>query len=213
MRFEPISWQRLAEAVADRLEATGPAAADGGDRLKLGVDGAPAAPCAEFAERIADVLRGRGRPVLTVATDGFLRPASLRFEYGKQDPDAYYSGWYDTGALWREVFGPLAPDGTGRVLPDLWNPVTDRATRSPAVPLPPGGVLIVHGPFLLGHWFPFDLTAHLHLSPAALARRTAEPWTLPAFARYTTETDPAGTADTTVRADDPRRPAWTGFRS
>ncbi|MCX2183077.1 uridine kinase [Streptomyces sp. SKN60] len=210
MRCEAISWERLADTVADRVDRTEPG--DGGDRLKVGVDGAPAAPGGEFAERVAAVLRLRGRSVLVVATDGFLRPKSLRFEYGKQDPDAYYSGWYDTGALWREVFGPLEPGGSGRVLPDLWNPVTDRATRSPAVPLPPGGVLLLHGPFLLGHWYPFDLKLHLRLSPGALARRTEQAWTLPAFARYESEVGPADTADAVIRADDARRPAWTGWR-
>lgn len=152
-----------------------------------------------------------GAPSSSWGPCGFLRPASLRYEYGKQDPDAYYDGWTDTGALWREVFGPLDPGGTGRVLPDLWDPVKDRATRSPYVTLPPGGVLVLHGPFLLGHWFPFDLTVHLRLSAAALARRTEEAWTLPAFARYETEVDPGGAADVVVRADDPRHPAWPGF--
>jgi hypothetical protein len=173
----------------------------------------PAAPTGEIAERVADALRLRGRSVLVVGTDGFLRPASLRYEYGKQDPDAYYSGWYDTGALWREVFGPLEAGGSGRVLPDLWDPVSDRATRSPYVELAPGGVLLVHGPFLLGHWFPFDVTVHLRLSPGALARRTEEPWTLPAFARYEKEVGPSDAADVVVRADDPRHPAWTGLRA
>ncbi|MFJ7069417.1 uridine kinase [Streptomyces sp. NPDC101115] len=209
MRFEAISWERLADTVADRVERAEPG--DGSDWLKVGVDGAPATPGGEFAERVAEVLRLRGRSVLVVATGGFLRPASLRFEHGRQDPDAYYSGWYDTGALWREVFGPLEPGGSGRVLPDLWNPVTDRATRTPAVPLRPGGVLVVHGPFLLGHWFPFDVKLHLRLSPGALARRTEDPWTLPAFARYEEEVGPADVADAVVRVDDPRRPAWTGF--
>ncbi|MFF5972712.1 uridine kinase [Streptomyces sp. NPDC012769] len=209
MQFEAISWERLTDAVADRVDGAEPV--DGSAWLKVGVDGAPAAPGGEFADRVAEALRLRGRSVLVVATGGFLRPASLRFEHGKRDPDAYYSGWYDTGALWREVFGPLEPGGSGRVLPDLWDPVTDRATRSPAVPLAPGGVLVVHGPFLLGHWFPFDLTVHLRLSAGALARRTEQPWTLPAFARYEEEVGPAGVADAVVRTDDPRRPAWTGF--
>lgn len=210
MRFQAITWERLADTVADRVDRAEPG--DGSDWLKVGIDGAPAAQGAEFAERVAEVLRLRGRSVLVVGTDGFLRPASLRFEYGKQDSDAYYSGWFDTGALWREVFGPLEPGGSGRVLPDLWDPVTDRATRSPAVPLQPGGVLVVHGPFLLGHWFPFDLKVHLRLSPGALARRTEQAWTLPAFARYEQEVGPADTADAVVRVDDPRRPAWTGFK-
>ncbi len=201
----------MADALAARLDALAPS--DGSPWLKAGVDGAPAAAGGELAERIARELRLRGRAVLVVSTEGFLRPASLRYEYGKRDPDSYADGWFDTGALWREVFGPLEPGGSGRVLPDLWDPVTDRATRSPYERLPEGGVLLVHGPLLLGRWFPFDLSVHLRLSPGALRRRTAEEWlwTLPAFARYERETDPGAAADVVVRADDPRHPAWTGL--
>ncbi|MFI7317286.1 uridine kinase [Streptomyces venezuelae] len=213
MRLEPITWERLADTLADRL--LGLTTADGGCWPRVAVDGAPAdgaGGTGELAHRVADALRLRGRSALVVGTEGFLRPASLRFEYGHEDVEAYYSGWFDTGALWREVFGPLDPGGTGRVLPDLWDPVADRATRSPYVELPPGGMLLLHGPLLLGHWFPFDLTLHVRLSPGALARRTpeGERWTLPAFERYESEVDPAATADVVVRADDPRHPAWRG---
>lgn len=208
MRLEAITWERLTDALAERALET--KADDNSPWLRIAVDGAPAAHPGVPADALADALRLRGRSVLVVGTGGFLRPASLRYEYGRQDPDAYYDGWFDTGALWREVLGPVESGGTGRVLPDLWDPETDRATRSPRVELPPGGVLLVHGPLLLGHWFPFDLTAHLRLSPAALRRRTpeSERWTLPAFERYEREVDPAGTADVVVRADDPRHPAW-----
>ncbi|MFF2654472.1 uridine kinase [Streptomyces sp. NPDC058045] len=210
MRLEAITWERLGEALADHLRELRPA--DGSPWPKVALDGAPAAGPAALAARLADALRTRGLPVLTIAADDFLRPASLRLEHGHRDPDSYYGDWYDTGALWREVFGPLEPGGSGRVLPDLWDPVADRATRSAHVPLAPGGVLLLHGPLLLHHWFPFDLTVHLALTPPALARRTpeAEQWTLPAFHRYDRETAPATTADVLVRADDPRRPAWSG---
>jgi hypothetical protein len=211
VRFQAITWERLAEAFAARADALGPA--DGGPWLKVAVDGAPAARTGDLAERVAQALRVRGRAVLVVSTEGFLRPASLRYEYGKEDPDSYYDSWFDTGALWREVFGPLEAGGSGRVLPDLWDPVTDRATRSPYRPLPEGGVLVVHGPLLLGHLFPFDLSVHLRLSQGALRRRTgqAEHWTLPAFARYEEEAAPGDRADVVVRADDPLHPAWAGW--
>ncbi|MFB7267907.1 uridine kinase [Streptomyces nojiriensis] len=213
MQWEAITWQRMAERLAGHLDdpdrAPGP-----GSWQRVGIDGAPAAGTGALAGELAEALRLRGRPSLVVPTDGFLRPASLRFEFGRQDVDSYLGGWYDTAALWREVFGPTDPGGSGRVLPDLWDPVTDRATRSPYVTLPPGGVLLVHGPLLLGHWFPFDLSVHVRLSPGALARRTGESerWTGAAFARYEAEADPASAADAVVRADDPRHPAWTGIR-
>ncbi|MEW2632222.1 uridine kinase [Streptomyces sp. NPDC048389] len=209
MRLEAITWERLTEYLTDQALRT--TADDGSPWLRIGVDGAPAARPGVLAERLAEALRVRGRGAVVVGTGGFLQPASLRFEYGREDPDTYYSGWFDTGGLRREVFGPLEAGGTGRVLPDLWDPGTDRATRSPHVALPFGGVLLLHGPFLLGHRFPFDLTVHLRLSPGALERRTdeTEQWTLPAYARYEDEVAPGGAADVLVRADDPRRPAWS----
>ncbi|KEF03372.1 MULTISPECIES: nucleoside/nucleotide kinase family protein [Streptomyces] len=210
MRLEAITWERLTDALAERISAATPV--DGGPWLRVAVDGSPAARTGEVAERLAEALRLRGRPVHVVAADGFLRPASLRLEYGKEDADAYYDEWFDRQALWREVFTPLDPGGTGRVLPDLWDPRTDRATRSPYTELPPGGVLLLHGPLLFGHWFPFDLSVHLKLSSAALARRTpeGERWTLPAFARYEDEVRPEEVADIVVKADDSNRPAWSG---
>lgn len=211
VRLEAITWERLGDVLAEGLAEVRPE--DGGDWPRIAFDGAPAARPGELAERVAEALRLRGRPARTIDVEGFLRPASLRLEHGREDADAYYGGWFDTGALWREVFGPLEPGGDGRVLPDLWDPVADRATRSPRVTLPPGGLLLLHGPLLLHHWFPFDRTVHVQLSPAALRRRTPSGahWTLPAFERYEAEVDPAGTADVLVRADDPRRPAWAGW--
>ncbi|MFE9254522.1 uridine kinase [Streptomyces sp. NPDC006879] len=208
MRMESITWDLLADRLAAHLEGLDVA----GPWLRVAVDGAPAAGTGPLAGALAEQLRVRGRPVLVAAADGFLRPASLRFEYGRQDLESYLDGWYDTAALWREVFDPTAPAGSGRVLPDLWDPARDRATRSPYVELPPGAVVVLHGPLLLRHWFPFDLSVHIRLSPGALARRTEERelWTLPAFARYEEEIGPDRTADVVVKADDPRHPAWSG---
>lgn len=210
VRLEAITWERLTDTLADRLLGLEPR--DGGAWPRVAFDGAPAARPGELAAAVAEALRVRGRPSLVVGTAGFLRPASLRLEYGHEDVEAYYSGWFDTGALWREVFGPLDPGGPGRVLPDLWDPHADRATRTPYVQLPPGALLLLHGPLLLGHWFPLDLTVHVHLSSGALRRRTPpdDQWTLPAFDRYEAEADPTAAADVVVRADDPRHPAWTG---
>ncbi|MFD9594645.1 uridine kinase [Kitasatospora sp. NPDC059973] len=206
MQVHPISPDRLAERLADRVTAL-PGA---GERwLRVAVDGAPAARPDALADALVEPLRERGRPTLRVSAAAFLRPASVRLEYGKQDPDAYHDLWLDDGALLREVLDPLEPGGTGLVLPSLRDPVTDRATRAPYTPLPPGGVLLLDGALLLGRWLPLELTVHLALTPAALARRTPaqEQWTLPAFARYAAETVPAKAADLTVRVDDPRHPA------
>ncbi|MFD0277429.1 uridine kinase [Kitasatospora sp. NPDC127111] len=206
MQVHPISPDRLTELLADRI-AELPGA---GERwLRVAVDGAAAARPGELADALVEPLRLRGRPTLRVSAADFLRPASVRLEYGKRDADAFHDLWLDDGALLREVLDPLESGGSGRVLPSLRDPVTDRSTRAPYTELPPGGVLLLDGALLLGRWLPLELTVHLALSPAALARRTPpeEQWTLPAFARYEAETAPAEAADVTVRVDDPRHPA------
>ncbi|MEY9839727.1 uridine kinase [Streptacidiphilus sp. EB103A] len=206
MQVRPLTPEALADTLAERVHAL---ALPEGGRLRVAVDGAPAADPGGLAAAVADLLRLLGRPVVRVSAADYLRPASLRLEYGHQDADAYFDGWLDANALFREVFDPLEPGGSGLVLPALWDARADRAVRAQPVPLPPGGVLLLDGPLLLGRWLPLDLTVHLRLSPAALERRTPpdERWTLPAFARYEAETLPTDAADLVVRADDPRRPA------
>lgn len=204
MSVRPISPPRLVEELADRLAATDP-----DRRMRVAVDGSAAARPGALATAVADALRVRGRPAYAIDADGFLRAASLRFEHGRTDPDSFYGSWRDDDALRREVLDPAGPGGSGRVLPSLWDPDTDRATRAPYRSLEPTAVVLVHGPLLLGGPLPFDLTVHLALSPAALARRTSHEaeWTLGAFARYSEEVDPEAFADIVVRVDDPRRPA------
>ncbi|MFE9203125.1 uridine kinase [Micromonospora sp. NPDC007230] len=204
MRIRPITPARLVTELTDRL--TG-AAVPG--RLRVAVDGPPAADPDALAGALVDPLRAAGRPVLHVRAADFLRPASLRLEHGRTDPDAYYEGWLDEAGLRREVLDPAGPDGSGRVLPSLWDTATDRASRAAYVELPAGAVVLVSGSLLLGGGLPFDVTVHVELSPAALDRRTDPElrWTLPAFARYADEVAPASFADVVVRADDPRHPA------
>jgi hypothetical protein len=171
------------------------------------VDGPPAADPAALADALVDPLRLRGRPVLRVDARWFLRPASVRLERGRTDPDAYYEDRLDLAALRREVLDPLGPGRDGRWLPTLWDPEADRATRAPYEQAPPNAVLVLSGSLLLGRGLPAELTVHVRLSPAALARRTEEDWTLPAYDRYRAEVDPEAVADVVVRADDPRHPA------
>lgn len=204
MRASPISPARLTESLCDRI-----AAAPRERRLRVAVDGAPAASPGALADTLVGPLRTRGREVVRVSADDFLRPASLRYELGRHDPDVFYDDWPDLGALAREVLRPLEPGGTGKVLPSLWDSTADRATRAPYVLLPPGGVLLLDGALLLGRGLSFDLTVHLNLSAAALARRIEpdQAWTLPAYARYERQADPMRTADIVIRMDDPRHPA------
>ena len=203
-RARPMTPAALVEHLVGVLVSQQAAAA-----VRVGIDGPRAADPAGLAHRLVDPLRAAGRAALRVSTEGFLRPASLRFEHGRDDPDSYYEDWFDLGALRREVLDPLGPGGCQRYLPALWDPIRDRSPRYPRVRAPAAAIALVDGPFLLGRGLPFDLTVHLQLSAAARARRTipSEHWTLPAFARYDREVRPAAVADVVVRMEDTRHPA------
>jgi hypothetical protein len=205
VRYRPISQALLVEELTERALAIT-------DRpwISVAVDGAAgAANTTTLADALVEPLRVNGRETLRVSAKDFLRQASLRFERGKEDPDARYTDWLDAGALRREVLDPLAPGGRGTVLPALWDAERDRATRMDRVTLAPHGVLLLDGELLLGAGLAFDVTVHLWLSPSGLRRRLppAEHWALPTYERYEREVAPAETADVVVRVDDPNRPA------
>lgn len=196
------------DALLDRLtEAVHELRVPDEGSVRVLVDGAAAARPDTWADGLVDRLRALSRPVLRVSAWDFLRPASVRLERGRTDPDAFYDDWLDAGALVREV---LAPALVGKpLLPRLWDTATDRAVRVDRVPFGPGGVVLVDGPLLLGRGLPAELEVHVAMSPAALVRRTpdAEVWTLPAYARYEEEVNPGALAGLVVLADHPDRPA------
>jgi hypothetical protein len=203
MRVRPVTPERLVSELVDRIESCQTR------WVRVAIDGAPHAGTAELADALVDPLRVRGREAVRVSTTDYLRPASLRLEHGRDDPDAYYSGWFDFDGLSREVLQPLSTEGSGHVLPALWDAEADRSPRFERVRLPEHGIALVDGPLLLGAGLAFDFTLHLWLPPAALERRMPEPqrWTLPAFHRYSEEVGPERFADYVVRVDRPGRPA------
>lgn len=200
MPVQPSSPSALADHVVERaLGVPG--------RCRVLVDGAAVLRPDVLADALVGPLRAAGRAVVRVHADDFLRPASLRYEHGRHDPDSYLDDRLDTGALAREVLDPFARDGS--YLPTLWDAARDRATRAVRVQAPPAAVLVVDGELLLGRWLDAELTVHLTVRPATLARRLGadRAWQLPAFARYDDEVAPQDVADVVARVDDPRRPA------
>lgn len=202
MQVRPITPELLADELADRIETLG-------RRPRIAVDGAPQAGTAALADALVEPLRLRGREVARVRAVDYLRPASLRLEHGRQDPDAYYEQWFDLDGLRREVLHPLAEGGSGKLLPALWDADADRSPRLDRVELPERGLVIVDGPLLLGAGLPFEFTVHLWLPGAALDRHAADEdrWKTPAFQRYSDEVGPEHVADYLVRNDRPGHPA------
>lgn len=190
MKVRPLTFDTLVAEIVSRISAQP-------GRVRVLIDGAPAAEPGKLADAVVEPLRALGRAIQRVSTEDFLRPASVRLEHGRTDSYSYRHDWFDFNGLQREVLDPALD---GKVLPSLWNADTDRASRAEYVDVPDNGVVIVDGTLLLDRWLPAELTVHLWLSPAALTRKTAEQWTVPAFDDY----EPV--ADLFVRYDHPERP-------
>ena len=156
----------------------------------------------QLADSLVEDLVAGGRPPVRVSGADFQRPAGERYQWGREDVEAFRDRWLDTGALRREVL-----DRPDSVLPALWDAQRDRSVRAARVPVPPHGVVLVDGLFLLGLGLPADLVVHVALSPAALVRRGVPAWQLPAFSSYDEQAQPRETCDVLVLAEDPRRPA------
>ena len=200
----PLSTAGVASLVAERV-----AALRLSHPVRVAVDGPPWSGM-DLAASTVDALAAWSRTAIVVRVSDYLRPASLRLEHGREDPDAFYERWVDVAALRREVLEPAGPGGSRLVLPTLWDAARDRASRADYRRLPADGVVIIDGWFLLSGDLTFDLAVHLALSSRARARRVPPadaPRELPAYDRYDAEARPAERADIVVRADDPRRPA------
>lgn len=207
-RFAPVSADSLPDRLSEYLVGRHPVE----HPLRVGFDAPGCCDIGALAATAGSSLTTLGHPTAVVGADTFYRDASLRYEYGKQDVESFYSGWLDVAAVQREVLRPLGPGGDRHYLPSLRDPVTNRSTREPARRLPRNGVLILHGSLLLGAGLELDVAVHFNVSRQARRRLTAadHAWTLPAYDRYDIDVDPSGVADLVVRYDDPRHPAVSG---
>jgi hypothetical protein len=202
--YQAISAGRLPDVVADRLVAV-----RSDHPLRVAVDGPRAARPFALARSLVEPLRTRGRAAEIIDAPSFWRDASLRYEWGRTDLEAYAQRWLDADALRREVLSPLGPGGTSSFLPALRDPATNRSVRATSVTVPLDAIVLIAGELLLGHGLPFDYTVHLALDSGARQRLTPPEWqwTLPAHDSYDREVQPAELADIIVRWNDPRHPA------
>lgn len=174
----------------------------------IAIDGADAADPVSFARAVVERLRAAGRPSDVVSLHDYVRPASLRYEFGRTDEMSYRTTWFDYAGLDREVLHALREQH--RYLPALWDERTDRSARAVAQATPPNTVLLVAGPMLLGRDLEFDLTVALHMSDGARRRNTVaeELFTVAALREH--DRDVHTEPDFLVAWDHPARPAVRG---
>ena len=179
---------------------------------RVGVDGAVDADTHLYAGHLAAALRRSARPVLAASWSGFWRPRSLRYEFGRDDPDAFHDGWLDVAGLHREVLDPLGQRSGRWWVPSLYDPATDRASRAPREQVPDDAVLVLAGSFLLREDVRrgFDAVLHLVTSEAAIRRRTPQQdaeRVVGGWRRYLAGSGPEDLAAVVLRCEDPRHPA------
>ena len=202
--YEPVDAGRLSDVLAGQV-----ASIRTDHPLRVAVDGPRAASPIALAGGLLEPLRARGRAAEIIDAETFWRDASLRYEWGHTDLEAFTHHWLDADALRREVLTPLGPGGSSRFLPALRDPGTNRSVRAAPVLVPPNAVVLVAGELLLGRGLPFDYTVHLALDSGARRRLTPAEWqwTLSAHDSYARTVRPTELADVVVRYNDPRHPA------
>ena len=165
MHVTPVTPELLAAEVTE-LVAARPG------RVRLAVDGPPPTSPRALADAVAIELRARGRAAVVVDAADYLRPASLRLEFGRTDPDMFLDGWLDVGGLRREV---LEPAGTGRVGPRAAPALGRRAptapTATPTSTCPRTASSCSPARCCWAAGCRVDLAVHLRMSEKALARR------------------------------------------
>jgi uridine kinase len=167
--------------------------------VRVAIDGIDASGKTTLADELASALRRRGREVVRVSVDTFLRPRAERYRRGELSPEGYYHDSFDYAALRETIGGALA---------------TQEA------------ILLVDGVFLLRpelveQW---DLRIFVSVEPDEALRRALERDTTlfgsreeaerryrlryqPGQRLYFAEARPLDAADIVVVNDDPARPA------
>ncbi|WP_230091146.1 hypothetical protein [Rhodococcus sp. AQ5-07] len=171
----------------------------------VAIDGPDCAQPSRLAELVRAAVESHSRPSAVVSLHDYVRPASLRYEFGHEDALSYRTIWFDYPALDREVI--TAARTKRAFLPKLWDEPTDRSARSTRVPVHERAVIVIAGPMLLGRGLEFDVSVRLDMSEPAMRRHTPEAdlWTVDALLEHRSEVSEE--VDFEVRYDHPARPA------
>ena len=211
-RPEPLTPDALAVRLAELLARTTTRARD--HRAPRRARRSRRRPAGPWPPSIAAELPALGgaRPSSS-PLPGFYRPASLRLEHGRTDPDARYTDWLDAGALAREVLNPLGRGGVGQLPAGALGPGAGPGGARPTQAMPERRGAARARVAAAGR----RAGVRRRRPPARRAGRTTaahpteQAWELPAFDRYDDEVDPAALADAVVLGR-PSRPPRAGAR-
>lgn len=152
------------------------AALDPGHALRLGVDGVDAAGKSHFADELAELLSGRGRPVVRASIDGFHRPRAQRYRLGRHSPEGYFRDSFDLPGLLECLLTPLGPRGSHRIRRAAFDYRIDSPVEAPEETAAHNAILVfdgifLHRPELLPHW---DATVYLDVPFEVTVLRAAQ---------------------------------------
>jgi len=119
------------------------------DRMvRVAIDGVDGAGKTTFANELAEVVGGLGRPVIRASVDGFHNPRVVRYAQGKQSAIGFFENSYNYALLKQYLLNPLSPGGDRRYCVAAFNHVTDLPVPLVEQEALPTSILLFDGIFL-----------------------------------------------------------------
>ncbi len=193
--------------------------------VRVAIDGRTASGKTTLADELALWIDQLGRPTIRASVDGFHRPKAERYRRGRMSAEGYYHDARNLDDFIRLLLAPLGPDGDRMIRTESFDLDTDQPIDGVPWLAPENAVLVVDGTFLqrpelAPHW---DIAIYVSTDPTTCMERgmardshllggaeNARQMYLeryqPAYALYTSETDPETSADLILDNDNPQAP-------
>jgi uridine kinase len=120
----------------------------GKGRVIVAVDGLLGAGTAEFADDLAEALRGTGHAAFRASIDNFQRPRAERHQRGVDSPQGFYRDSFDYSVFRRVLVEPFRLGGSAAFVTAAFDAARDAPIEPKWTTGPEDAVLIVDGIFL-----------------------------------------------------------------